>query len=143
MAVIISCRFIVPGHDTFREIKLKTIAMLWKMLDSDGVCGANVAETVSHRSLAKHCSSLFANVAGELICQWTEGDNDPKPYFPSTDMVQVMEQIDRKVGEDVEDDLNKCSDGNVAPSGNEVQGSRPFECLLPLSRHEIWDAQKG
>ena len=65
--VIISCRFIVPGQDSFREIKLKTIAMLRKMLDPDGVCGVNVAETASYRDLAKHCSSLFANVAGELI----------------------------------------------------------------------------
>ena len=77
---IISCRYIVPGKDTFREIKLKTIAMLRKMLDPDGVCGVDVAETVSCRSLATYCSSLFANVAGELICQWTEGDDNPSIY---------------------------------------------------------------
>ena len=68
---IISCRYIVPGQDTFREIKLKTIAMLRKMLDPDGVCGVDVAVTVTWRSLANHSSSIFANVAGELICQWT------------------------------------------------------------------------
>ena len=88
--VIISCRFILPGRDSFRDIKLKTIAMLRKMLDPDRVCGVNVAETKSFRDLAKHCSSLFANVAGELICQWTEGDDDPKIYFPSNDMETVM-----------------------------------------------------
>ena len=135
--VIISCRFIVPGHDTFREIKLKTIAMPRKMLDPDGVCGVNVAETVSYRSLAKHCSSLFANVAGELICQWTEGTTTRNPTFPAADVNQAVEEVDRKVGEDAKDDLNKCSDGNVAPSGNEVPGSKPFECLLPLSKHEV------
>ena len=72
--VIVSCRFIVPGQDSFREIKPKTIAMLRKMLDPDGVCGVNVAEIASYRDLAELCSSLFANVAGELICQWTEGE---------------------------------------------------------------------
>ena len=135
--VIISCRFIVPGNDSFREIKLKTIAMLRKMLAPDGVCGVNVAETVAYRSLAKHCSYLFANVAVELICQWAEWDDNPEPYFPAADVNKTIEEVDRKVGEDAKDDLNKCSDGNVAPSGNEAPGSKAFECLLPLSKHEI------
>ena len=136
MSVTISCRYVVPGKGTFRETKLKTIAVLRKMLDPDGVCGVNVAETVAYRSLAKHCSYLFANV-GEPICQWTEGDDNPKPYFPAADVNQTIEEVDRKVGEDAKDDLNKCSDFSVAPSGNEVPGSKAFECLLPLSKHEI------
>ena len=37
--LIISCRYITPGEDTFREIKIKTIAMLRKMLDPDSICG--------------------------------------------------------------------------------------------------------
>ena len=80
---IISCRYIIPGHDTFRDIKLKTVAMLRKMPDPDGVCGVNVSETRAYRELAKKCSTLFANVAGELICQWTEKDDNDNVCFPA------------------------------------------------------------
>ena len=106
------------------------------MLDPDGVCGVDVAETVSCRSLATHCSSLFANVAGELICQWTEGDDDPNIYFPTADVKEVIEELEQKVGEDMKDDLNKLSDYSVAPSDNEVPGSKAFQCLRPLSEDE-------
>ena len=43
---IISCRYIIPGRDTFRDIKFKTVAMMRKMLDPDGVCGVDVNDTI-------------------------------------------------------------------------------------------------
>ena len=90
---IISCRYIIPGHDTFRDIKLKTVAMMRKMLDPDGVCGVNVSDTVTYREQAKKCSSLFANVAGELICQWTEGKTIMKVYFPANNLDSVLDDV--------------------------------------------------
>ena len=134
--IIISCRFTLLGQDSFRGIKLKTIAMPRKMLDPDGVCGVNVEETRAFRELAKRCSSLFANVAGELICQWTEGDDNEKIYFPSTDAEATLDYVNRPVGEDDKEDL-KCSGGNVSTLSNEAQGSKPFVCLKPLSRREV------
>ena len=90
------------------------------------------------RSLANHCSSIFANVAGELICQWTEGDEDANVYFPSADIKSLIAEVS-KVDEDVrnEDDLNKGSVYNVARSNNEAPGSKEFYCLRPLSKDEI------
>ena len=41
------------------------------------------------------------------------------------------------IGDDVKDDLNKCSDYRVAPSDNEVPGSKAFYCIRPLSKDEI------
>ena len=134
--IIISCSYIKPGHDTFRDIKIKTIAMLRKMLDPEGVCGVDVAETDSWRSLANHCSSLFTNVAGELICQWTEGDDNEEVYFPSVDINHVIAEVS-KVDDDVKDDLNKCSDNNIDHPDNRVPASRAFYCLRPLSNNEI------
>ena len=122
--IIISCRYILPGQDSFRDIKLKTVAMLRKMLDPDGVCGVNVEETRSYRDLAKQCSSLFANVAGELICQWTEGDDDEKIYFPSTDVESILDFVNKLAGENDEEDLNKCSEGNVSTLSKEAKGSK-------------------
>ena len=80
---------------------------------------------------------LFANVAGELICQWTEGDDDEKIYFPSTDVEASLDYVNRLVGEDDKEDLNKRFDGNVSTLSNEAQGSKPFVCLKPLSRREV------
>ena len=61
--IIISCRLILPGQDSLRGIRLKTIAMLRKMLDPDGVCGVNIDETRAFRELAKHCSSRMSRVS--------------------------------------------------------------------------------
>ena len=126
----------MPRHDTFREIKLKTIAMLRKMLDPDGVCGVDAAETVTWRSLANHCSSLFVNVAGELARQWTEGDDNKEVYFPNVDIKQLIAEVSN-VDDDAKDDLNKCSDNNVAHPDNRVPGSKAFYCLRPLSKDQI------
>lgn len=49
--------------------KIKTIAMLRKMLDPDGVCGEDVRDTGKLREGAVACSAIFSNVAGELIYQ--------------------------------------------------------------------------
>ena len=135
---IISCRYIVPGHDTLREIKLKTIAMLRKMLDPDGVCGHKVSETVNFRRLAQHCSYLFANTAGELICQWTEGDNDAEPHLPAASVDETVASVGQKVGEVAK----AVEDHSLNPPGNEVPGSKPFVCRLPLPKHEIENLNK-
>ena len=55
--VIISSRYILPGKDTFREIKIKTAAMLRKMLDPDGDGGEDTKETVKWNK--KRGSLLF------------------------------------------------------------------------------------
>ena len=103
---IVSCRYILPGQDSFRDIKLKTVGMLRKMLGPDGICGVNVEETRSYRDLAKQCSSLFANVAGELICQWTEGDDEDKIYFPSSNLDFILDYVSKPTGENDKEDLN-------------------------------------
>ena len=125
--VIISCRYIKPGEDTFRGIEIKIIAMLRKMLDPGGVCGEDIGETVRWRSFAGHCSSLSVNIAGELICQWTEGDDNDEVYFPDIELDHT-EQEPSQTNNDVRDDLNKCSDNNVDRPDNRIPGSRP---LLP------------
>ena len=48
MNIIISCRYILPGRDTFKD-KYKTVAMMRKMLDPDGVCGVDVNDTIAYR----------------------------------------------------------------------------------------------
>ena len=135
---ITSCRYIIPGHDTFRGIKLKTVAMLRKMLDPDGVCGVNVGETRDYRELAKKCSTLFANVAGELICQWTEKDDNDNVYFPANTIDSVLGYVDKPTGQCDREDLNKCSDENVAtPDMNATEGSKAFTCIKPLHRRDV------
>ena len=76
----ISSRYITPGVDTFREIKIKTIAMLRKMLDPDGVCGENIAEMPKWRECAVRCSAIFVSIAGELICR-VDRDDDEATYL--------------------------------------------------------------
>ena len=78
--VIISSRYITPGVDTFLEIRIKTIAMLRKMLGRDGICGEDIAETAKRRECAVHGSAIFVNIAGELICQWVGRDDDEAIY---------------------------------------------------------------
>ena len=135
--IIISCRSILPGQDSFRDIKLKTVAMLRKMLGPDGICGVNVEETRIYRNLAKQCSSLFANVAGELIRQWAEGDDEDKIYFPSSNLAFILDYVNKPTGENDKGDLNKCSEGNVSTWNTEAKGSKPFTCPKPLSRRDV------
>ena len=61
--IIISCRYILPGQGSFRDIKLKTVAMLRKIVDPGGIRGVNVEETRSYRDLAKQCSSRMSRVS--------------------------------------------------------------------------------
>ena len=110
--------------------------MLRKMFDPDGVCGEDIRETVKWRSFAGHCSSLFVNIACELICQWTEGDDDDAVCFPDIE-VDHTEPEPGKRNNDVRDDLNKCSDNNVDRPDNRIPSSKPFYCLKPLSKDEI------
>lgn len=60
--------------------------MLRKMLDPDGMCGENASETARLREAAIHCSSIFSNVAGELLCQWVEADDDEGMYHLSEEL---------------------------------------------------------
>ena len=64
------------------------------MLDPDGVCGVDVRDTITYRERAKFCSLLFANVAGELVCQWTEKDDLDKAYFPGSNLESVLKEIE-------------------------------------------------
>ena len=92
--IIISCRYIIPGRDTFKDVKYKTIAMMRKMLDPDGICGVDIEDTIYYREKAKLCSLLFANVAGELLCQWTEKDNTEGPYSPGYSVENIVGEIE-------------------------------------------------
>ena len=105
--------------------------MLRKMLDPDGICGVNIEETRIYRNLAKQCSSLFANVAGELICQWTEGDDEDKIYFPSRNLDYILDYVNKPTGENDEEDLNKRSEGNVSTWNMEAKGSNPSHASSP------------
>ena len=126
------------SQDTLWEIKLKTIAMLRKMLGPDGVCGHNVAESVAFRRLAQHCSYLFANTAGELICQWTEGDNDSEPHHPASSVDDIIAPIGQKAGEGAK----VVEDRSLEPTGDEVPGPKTLECFLPLPKNEIENLDK-
>ena len=92
--IIISCRYIIPGRDTFKDVKYKTIAMMRKMLDPDGICGVDIEDTIYYREKAKLCSLLFANVAGELLCQWTEKDNTEGAYSPGYSVENIVGEIE-------------------------------------------------
>ena len=132
---IISSRYITPGKDAFREAKIKTIAMLRKMLDPNGVCGEDIKETVKWQNFAVHCSSLFVNIVGEFICQWTEGDDDDTIYFPDIELDHTEQKLD-KGNDDVRNDLDKCPENNVDRPEGEIPISKPFYCLKPLSKDE-------
>ena len=134
--VIISSRYITPGKDTLCEIKIKTIAMLRKMLDPDSVCGEDIKETAKWRNFALHCSSLFVNIAGELICQWTEGDDDDTVYFPGIGLDHTEQKLD-KGNDGVRNDLNKRSENNVDRPDGKTHGSKPFFFFKPLSKDEV------
>ena len=134
---IISCRYIIPGHDTFRDIKLKTVAMMRKMLDPDGVCGVDIGDTVTYREQAKSCSLLFANVAGELICQWTEGDDNDEVYFPGNTLESVLKEISEPIGECGTGGLFERSDGNVNDPNATTEGTKAFTCIEPLPKDEV------
>ena len=133
--IIISSRYITPGVDTFREIKVKTVAMLRKMLDLDGICGENIAETAKWRECAVHCSAIFVNIAGELIRQWVDRDDDEVNYFPDREVDHPEQKLDdeRIVGSGTDDG----KDDNVDCSLGVTPGSKPFYCPKPLSKDTI------
>ena len=134
---IISCRYTVPVSDTQREIKLKTIVMLRKMLDPDGVCGHNVTETTHCRRLAQHCTYLFANTAGEMICQWTDADKGSEPYFPACD-----DNTTATLGQQVGEGMKTVEDCSLNPTGDESPGPKTFECPAPVTKEEIRNLDK-
>ena len=80
---------------------------------------------------------LFANVAGELICRWTEGDDEDKIFFPSNNLDFILDYVNKPAGENDKEDLNKCSGGNVSTLSTEAKGSKPYMCLKPLSRRDV------
>ena len=140
--IIISSRYITPGEDTFREIEIKTIAMLRKMFEPDSICGEDIAETATWRECAVHCSAIFVNIAGELICQWFDRDDDEAIYFPGREVDHPEQKLEdeRIVGtgtDDGKDDLNKCLMNSVDCSVGAVPGSKPSYCLKPPSKDEI------
>ena len=45
----------------------------------------------------KLCSLLFANVAGELLCQWTEKDNTEGAYSPGFSVENVVGEIEPSI----------------------------------------------
>ena len=52
---IISCMYTAPLGDTFYGIKVKTIAMLRKMIDPDSQCCESLKETLLLRQAARIC----------------------------------------------------------------------------------------
>ena len=138
--VIISSRYITPGKDTFREIQIKTVAMLRKMLDPDSICGEDIKETIKWRNFTVHCSSLFVHIAGGLIRQWTEGDDDDAIYFLDIELDHIEQKLD-KGSDDVRDDLSKCSENTVDRRDGKIPGSKLFYCFKPLSKDEIAECE--
>ena len=109
--------------------------MLRKMLGPDGICGEDIAETAKWRECAVACSAIFANIAGELLCQWVDRDDDEAIYFPDREVDHPEQKLDdeRIVGSGTDDG----KDDNADCSVGATPGSKPVYCLKPLSQDEV------
>ena len=79
---------------------------------------------------------LFANVAGELICQWTEENDKDEIYFPAHNLGSVLSDVSKPTGECNMEGLFERSDENVDDPNAPAKGTKAFTCIEPLPRKE-------
>ena len=81
---------------------------------------------------------LFANVAGELVCQWTEKDDLDKAYSPGSNLESVQEKIECS-----EKPIGECGTGGlferfkVVDDNTATEGKKAFLNVEPLPRAEV------